>query len=213
MRAAGHLDLAADLLSRHSQRSGDKDAELLIARVSLRIDQVCGLAPAEAQHECLKSDAVTFLDPEAGNSWERCHDGTAGFLNAAGRSVRQRGCKAHSSPGAWRDRAAGSRSCQRSGCGAGSHTAAAAGAGAQWSCRVSTLCAAAAERGSCRSHLEAEVAERHINRQHCTEQCTKLMVGLMCYGQAWHVTYRAPSSGAALLSGGGRRRIQSSRGS
>lgn len=41
MRAAGHLDAAADLLARHSDASGGGGGgELLVARASLRIDQV-----------------------------------------------------------------------------------------------------------------------------------------------------------------------------
>jgi hypothetical protein len=40
MRAAGHLDAAADLLAQHGARTGGSGPDLLIARASLRIDQV-----------------------------------------------------------------------------------------------------------------------------------------------------------------------------
>ena len=40
MRAAGHLDAAADLLAQYGARTGGSGQDLLIARASLRIDQV-----------------------------------------------------------------------------------------------------------------------------------------------------------------------------
>ena len=40
MRAAGHLDAAADLLAQYGAGTGGSSQDLLIARASLRIDQV-----------------------------------------------------------------------------------------------------------------------------------------------------------------------------
>jgi hypothetical protein len=53
MRAAGHLDAAADLLAQYGAGTGGSSQDLLIARASLRIDQVQACIPKLLTIVCL----------------------------------------------------------------------------------------------------------------------------------------------------------------